>query len=33
MGLAHLPARLKDELHLLEEYILEKKDIRSCEAH
>lgn len=32
MGLAILPARLKDELHLLEEYILEKKDIRSCEA-
>ncbi len=32
MGLAILPARLKDELHLLEEYILEKKDIHSCEA-
>lgn len=32
MGLAILPARLKDELHLLEEYILEKKNIRSCEA-
>ena len=32
MGLAILPARLKDELHLLETYILEKKDIRSCEA-
>ena len=32
MGLAILPARLKDELHLLEEYILEEKDIRSCEA-
>lgn len=32
MGLAILPARLKDELHLLEEYILEKKDIRSCET-
>lgn len=32
MGLAVLPARLKEEMELLEEYILEKKDIRSCEA-
>ena len=29
MGLAVLPARLKTELELLKEYILEKKDIRS----
>ena len=36
MGLAVLPARLKDELELLAEYILEKKDIRenpSIEKH
>ena len=32
MGLAVLPARLKDEITLLEEYILENKDIRSNEA-
>lgn len=32
MGLAVLPARLKDELELLKEYILEKKDIRSNET-
>lgn len=32
MGLAVLPARLKDEMQLLSEYILEKKDIRSNEA-
>lgn len=31
MGLAVLPARLKDEMALLEEYILEGKDIRSNE--
>ena len=31
MGLAVLPARLKDELELLKTYILEKKDIRSNE--
>lgn len=31
MGLAVLPARLKGELELLKEYILEKKDIRSNE--
>ena len=29
MGLAVLPARLKGEMELLEEYILEEKDIRS----
>src|SRR5699024_3763293 len=29
MGLAVLPARLKDEMELLKEYILEGKDIRS----
>lgn len=32
MGLAILPARLKNELQLLAEYIVEKKDIRSNEA-
>lgn len=32
MGLAVLPSRLKDELELLTEYILEKKDIRSNET-
>ena len=32
MGLAVLPARLKNELELLEEYILEGKDIRSNET-
>ncbi len=32
MGLAVLPARLKDELELLAEYILEKKDIRKNPA-
>ena len=32
MGLAVLPARLKDELELLKTYILEHKDIRSNEA-
>ena len=32
MGLAVLPARLKGELELLKEYILEKKDIRSNEV-
>jgi UDPglucose--hexose-1-phosphate uridylyltransferase len=32
MGLAVLPARLKGEMELLAEYILEKKDIRSCES-
>ena len=32
MGLAVLPARLKDELELLKTYILEKKDIRSNET-
>ncbi len=31
MGLAILPSRLRDELKLLAEYILEKKDIRSNE--
>ena len=31
MGLAVLPSRLKAELSLLAEYILEKKDIRSNE--
>ena len=31
MGLAVLPARLKEELELLEEYILEGKDIASNE--
>lgn len=31
MGLAVLPARLKDEMELLKTYILEKKDIRSNE--
>lgn len=31
MGLAVLPARLKEEIDLLEEYIVEKKDIRSNE--
>ena len=31
MGLAALPARLKGEMELLEEYILEGKDIRSNE--
>ena len=31
MGLAVLPARLKGEMELLEEYILEEKDIRSNE--
>ncbi len=30
MGLAVLPARLKGEMELLREYILEGKDIRSC---
>ena len=32
MGLAVLPARLKDEMALLEEYILEGKDIASNET-
>ena len=32
MGLAVLPARLKDELELLAEYILEGKDVASNEA-
>jgi UDPglucose--hexose-1-phosphate uridylyltransferase len=32
MGLAVLPARLKDEMAKLEEYIVEKKDIRSEES-
>ena len=32
MGLAVLPARLKEELRLLAEYIVEGKDISSCEA-
>lgn len=32
MGLAVLPARLKEELELLAEYILEGKDIESCES-
>ncbi|WP_287449226.1 UDP-glucose--hexose-1-phosphate uridylyltransferase [Sellimonas sp.] len=31
MGLAVLPARLKEEMELLKEYILNGKDIRSCE--
>lgn len=31
MGLAVLPARLKREMELLAEYLVEKKDIRSCE--
>ncbi len=31
MGLAVLPARLKEELELLEEYILKGKDISSNE--
>ncbi|HIT89725.1 MAG TPA: UDP-glucose--hexose-1-phosphate uridylyltransferase [Candidatus Merdenecus merdavium] len=31
MGLAVLPARLKDEMQLLAEYIIQKKDIRSHE--
>ena len=31
MGLAVLPSRLKEELELIEEYILEGKDVRSCE--
>lgn len=31
MGLAVLPARLKEEMELLKEYILEGKNIRSCE--
>ena len=31
MGLAVLPARLKGEMELLKEYILEGKDIRSNE--
>lgn len=30
MGLAVLPARLKKEMKLLSEYIIDKKDIRSC---
>ena len=29
MGLAVLPARLKKEMALLEQYILEKQDVRS----
>ena len=32
MGLAVLPARLKDEMELLAEYMLENKDIRSNET-
>ena len=32
MGLAILPARLKEEMELLAEYLVEKKDVRSCEA-
>lgn len=32
MGLAVLPSRLKEELGLLAEYMVEGKDIRSCEA-
>lgn len=32
MGLAVLPARLKEELALLADYIVEGKDIRGCEA-
>lgn len=31
MGLAVLPSRLKEELELIEQYILEGKDVRSCE--
>ena len=31
MGLAVLPARLKEELEILAEYLVEKKDIRSNE--
>lgn len=31
MGLAVLPSRLKDELKLLAQYILEERDIRSCD--
>ena len=31
MGLAVLPARLKEEMELLKEYILNGKDIRNCE--
>ncbi len=31
MGLAVLPSRLKDELALLEEYLVEGKDVRSHE--
>ena len=31
MGLAVLPARLKEEMDLLAEYITEEKDIESCE--
>ncbi len=32
MGLAILPARLKEEMELLADYLVEKKDVRSCEA-
>ena len=32
MGLAILPARLKEEMELLAEYLVVKKDVRSCEA-
>ena len=32
MGLAILPSRLKDELNLLKEYILENKNIRENET-
>lgn len=32
MGLAILPARLKEEMELLAEYLVEKKDVRFCEA-
>lgn len=32
MGLAILPARLKEEMELLAEYLVEKKAVRSCEA-
>lgn len=31
MGLAVLPSRLKDEMNLLAQYLVEGKDIRSCE--
>ena len=31
MGLAILPARLKEEMELLAEYLVEKKDVSSCE--